>query len=135
MNLPVSTMIIAIAAIAAVVALIALFSSAGGGSAVRAQLENDFRQQCLLICASPNRATANLAALYPDWQNKCETLYGVERGAYSACLDRCGTGCLTAQDPCDYLRFFRDVVDNWVKFCSDVKTNPNTAPIYGSCGC
>ncbi|MEM7817287.1 MAG: hypothetical protein QXL81_00505 [Candidatus Aenigmatarchaeota archaeon] len=133
MRLPVSVMIGIAIIVVALVAIIAFFWATGGGAAAQAELQNIFTQNCMAICANPERSTMNLANAYPEWQRACEQLYGIERGAFVQCLERCE--CARLAGPCEFLCGFKDTVADWPTFCERVRTNAVSKATYGGCDC
>jgi hypothetical protein len=134
-SLPVSSMVLIVIAVIALIAIISFFVMVGGGAMNRTELEKTFRQGCISICDMDDRATMNLAVKYPVWQNACEQLHGVEKGAYMQCLDFCG--CLVPPRPCEYLCGFNKLIDidGWNTFCTQIREHPSTAETYGKCDC
>lgn len=131
MKLPMTIVIGIAIAVIALVTIVVFFMSTGGGAAARTEMQNTFTQNCIAICARPDRGNINLAAAYPRWFDACTNLYGGQSPV--ECLERCE--CARLPSPCDYLCEFKATVANWQSFCNNIKSNPVTSDTYGSCDC
>jgi len=131
MKLPLNVLVGVAVLVVAVVVLVTFFVTSGGSAISQTGLTNVFTQNCLVICDRADRTTITLAAVYPEWQDACEKLYSVPRGASLQCLDRCECGRLST--PCEFLCSFKDMLADWNGFCAGIKVK--SAAIYGRCDC
>jgi len=133
MKIPTSVLIAIAVLVVAMTIIVAFFTMAGGGAARRTELQTTFTQNCIAICAMPDRGTINLAAAYPQWQSACEQLYGIPTSASAQCLERCE--CARLAGPCEFLCRFENTVSDWLTFCEHIRTHSSTQATYGNCDC